>query len=362
MIKTFILIALLLTSSAYANNEFQNAVLVNKIGNIADAHGKIISNSLSRFFSDKVKLERFDMQVGVTTSGDVGLLSFSGGAAAEFVWQRNLSEGLPGDDIDDEEPQDEQVDVEVGLVSSNEVYSILYTQLDDFLHFKKIKRKKRRKIIRLLRKDAEKISSLIKDLVLMPRVGNWYVGGFFKNYTFSTGLSLGAISIGKSKRIRFRFKVKNMPYVLSREDNLSRGQKKLERLMQNFNHLSTRNDIFQQFDLKRVFAIHTLTASLDLAVFSTSFSKGVQIEYKKANDDTSFDYIGLQNSKLSKAYLPIRALNESIIRHFDKRFYSDRSSELSLHQIRLKYSLEAGAGFKVVTVEKASTLEFHYKR
>ncbi len=353
---------LLYSITTLASNNFRDSMLVNRIGSVADTHGKIISNSLSKFFSEKVELERFDMQVGVTASGDVGLLSFSGGAAAEFVWQKNLPEGLPGDDINEEEPTLEQVDAEVDLMTQEQVYSHLYKELDNFLNFQKIKKRKRNKIIKVLRSDAQKISLLIRNLVLMPRIGNWYVGGFFKNYSFNTGVSLGAVSLGKSKRVRFRFKVKNRPYILSHGDHLTSGQKRLKKMMENFNALSARNNLFQQFSLERVFAIHSLTAGLDLAVFSSSFTKGVQIEYKKAIDDIRLDIPGLNFNSLSKIYYPIRTFNEAIIHYFDNKSYTDTNSELSLHQIRVKYSLDKGVGFKVLTVEKSSTLEFHYKR
>lgn len=328
--------------------------LIHKIGDIATRHGEIISSKLNAPYGNgKLRLDRFDMQVGISASGQIGLLTFSGSPAVEFIWQRNL-ETLPGDDIDEEEPT-EEVELAVGLASGEEIFKGMFSEISKFLGEQRLK--KRRKVIRLLRRDAQRISKLVRNLIFMPRIGNWYVGGFFKNYSFSNNLSLGAISLGGSKRLRFRFRVNRVPY--QSDDKLSLGQKKLKTMMEMFNNYSESSLKFNQFLLKRVFAVHTLEAGLDIGIYSTSASKGVQIEYKKVQDSKFVPYSNYNNfvTKIS----PLKFINEKIISYFDRKTYDD-TKDLSLHQIRVKYSTSNGIDFALASVEKSSTLEFHYKR
>lgn len=330
--------------------------LVSKIGNIAETHGEFLSRNLKGFVDGNLRLDRFDMQLGVTASGDVGIMSFAGSSAAEFIWERNEIEEST-DDIDEEEGVD-QAEIEVGMESSDDIYQKLYSELNKFFKFQKFKKRHRKRIIRRLRADAEDISKVIRNLVLMPRVGNWYVGGFFQNYSLSKNFSLGIVSFGKSKRVRLRFKVNSIPMRRNELGDLTLGQKKLKAAMDIFNSISKRNYLYNQFRFKRVFAVHELGKELDFAVFKSSFTRGVQIEYKKANDEIPYVASGI----IPKMYAPIRALNQKIIEHFDRKFYDDSSDQLSLKQIRLKYSLDKSVGIKLATVETSSTFEFHYKR
>jgi hypothetical protein len=352
----FIIISLCLPQLVMSQEYVLNQDIIEGAEKITDSHEDILLNGSLETKEGKTRLDRLDVQIGLNASGQMGLLTFAGSSAIEFIWQRNLTT-LPGDDIDEDEQR--EVEIITNLDSSDSLFKTLYSEVDKFLNFQKLKRKKRKKIINLLRRDAEKFSNLISDLVYMPQIGDWYVGGFFKNYSFSTGVSLGAVSLGYNKRIRFRFKINKSPLLLSQTSDLTASQKSMELLMNKFNDLGNSSLQFNQFELKRVFAIHQFSKGLELGLFNISASKGVQIEYKKIKSSpNSAESI----SRKKKSFPIIKFMNESIISRYDRKVYDDSSDKLSLHQIRIKYATENGLDFSLASFEKAGTLEFHYKR
>jgi hypothetical protein len=304
-----------------------------------------------------LSLDRFDLQFGVSASGDLGILTFAGGSAVEFIWQKNTDNGDLGDDID----EDEEILVDLSSYpKEDEIYTSLKENITHVFKKMTLKPRFEKRVLRLIRRDANRISKLVNDLMTMPNVGPWYVGGFFKNY--SLGLSGGLIKIvnvGYSKRIRFRFKTPRKEYIDHDEQKLSLRQKKMKKLMQRYEQIrQTQTTHF--FKLKRVWAIHTLSKGLDLGVIETSKSKGIQIEYKRKEMDTP---LWLSESREKDFQLkPVAWLNNRVVNFFARRNYDDTPGKLSLHQIRMKYSFEKAGGFKIVEIGQENTFEFHYKR
>jgi hypothetical protein len=337
------LIFLLFAQSLWAFNESQ-------LAEVYEVHQKVIEKE--EFKQNRLSLARFDLQLGMSVSGDIGIVSAGLGSAVELIWQKNKKGEHEGDDIDEQE-------IEVDYTTSEEeLYQSMKYSIEKATKLEVVKPKIRRKVIRKLKKDAVRISRIIKNLVTMPAVGPWYIGGFFKNYHFAVdGSLLSMVSIGYSKRVRFRFKIKTMPIRQARPEELTLGQKKMKTMMKRFEKL--RNYQKQNsFNLKRVWAIHEMGASLNLAVASFSHARGVQIEYKRNEDFNDFTRV---NQEGVRFHVP-GVLNNLILDAFAYRDFNDDEDNLSLHQVRIKYSANTELDFQIVSLEKESTLEYHYKR
>ena len=323
----------------------------------------------SRLTDRRFRLDRYDLQLGISASGSIGVIGAGVGSAVEFVWQRNLPDGDAGDDIDENDlgsPEPLAIDSSILIdeaTDTSEIERIMTHSFQALKQAKDIPRRIRRRIIKAFKKDATKIGRLIKELAYMPQVGDWYIGGFFKNYSFSTGLSVGAVSLGTNLRMRFRFKIR-APRGFQRPDaHLTPAQRYFSRLMGGFNQMADRAERnLNQFRLKRVWAIHSLEKEINFALISVSKNRGIQIEYKniKAYPAPSFP------TDTDFTFGPILSatnhINLGVMSIFDRFPYSDPEGELSLHQVRLKYSGSLETGLQMVGVGTSKTMEFHYKR
>ncbi len=335
------------------------------LSNLSDqiqSHNKTLEDLLDEVDDRKYRLDRYDLQFGLSSEGEFGVLSVGGEGAVEFIWQRNLLDGDAGDDIDEQNWIERTIEVD-WTTQSSDIEKSLISETNKIVDLSKLKPRLRKRIIRKFRKDAEKLRKSVKELVLMPRVGDWYIGGFFQNYNFSKGFSLGIVDLGYDLRIRFRFKVNSIPLLYRSVEDFSRKQKKLRALMLRFNKMGkSSSGIHHQFRLKRVWAIHDKSFDLDLGLVNLGSTRGLQIEYKRLDDDIA-QYYFEEFPSISKGLFSVaNAVNNRFVAQFDKKYIEDRPNELSLHQIRMKYTGSLEFGIEILTLGKSKTLEFHYKR
>lgn len=347
----YLLIAFLFSSLSFAQVE-RLPVDEAELNDIYVVNNEMINDHKNP--SKKLRLDRFDLQVGLTAAGDLGVLTFSGSSAVELVWLRNFKDKAE-DDLADEETIDLEIDP---YQSEEDVYKQMYTSINSFFSKIFLKPRFERRVLRKLRKDAFRINSIVNDLSTMPAVDNWYVDGFFQTYGFSvSGSLIDIVKIGYSKRIRFRFKI-NQDLLLKKSlEELSKKQTKLKKLMHTFEHMRSKQGP-EQFKFYRVRAGHTFGLDLDLGLVEISKSRGFVIEYRRLNTPVN-ELLTKTKSTFPKMF---SGINHLIARQFSKKQYRDDPDTLSLKQIRIKYGFEPGVGFKILTLSKDSTMEFHYKR
>lgn len=336
-----LLILFFLVTNAYSFNQ------ADELLQIAEHHHQVMNDLTS---ADKnLRLDRLDLQVGISGSGDLGVLTFGASSAVELIWMRDKQED--SDDIDTER------EIIIDPTEESDILSQKMTkEIGQFVNLKILKRKQRKRIVRSLRRDAQKINALVKDLVQMPSFYGWYIDGFFKNYHFSaSGDLLGIINLGYDKRIRFRFKVQRYPYTNIPSDSLSKKQEKLKRLMKSFSLIAQRQDKNDIFQLKRVWTINSLEKDLDLIIANIGKAKGVQIEFKKAEDY-------FQAEGLRFKWRKVELVNTKIINTFNNFDTNRTLKDLYLKQVRIKYTTDKGLDFQIASINKSSTIEFHYKR
>lgn len=314
---------------------------------IAQEHQSVIQE-LS-YKEKNLRLDRLDLQLGLSSSGELGILTFGASSAVELIWMRPKE--LDSDDIDDER----EIILDTNSTPKN-LFNDLRKEIDRFIDLKILNKKSQNRILRTLRKDAEEITSVVSSLVHMPSLYGWYIDGFFKNYAFSvSGKLLGILSAGYDKRIRFRFKVRRAPYRDQELDELNQKQLKLKNLMSQFSLIAQRQNLRDTFKLKRVWTINSIEKDLDLVVANLGISKGIQIEFKKQEDY-------FQDQTLKPKWIISEKINNKVISSFNRFDISTSPYELNLRQVRLKYTTETGLDFKLASINKPSTVEFHYKR
>ncbi len=340
----------------------QSRFFLNKIQKGIQGHEEILNDLLDERDATQYRLDRYDLQFGFTASGEFGVLSAGGEGAIEFIWQRNLDSGDAGDDIDEEEWIERTIEVDWSI-TPEEIEEAFIRETNRIVKLSNLRSKVRKRIIRRFRKDAESITRAVKEMVLLPRIGDWYIGGFFQNYNFSKGFSLGIFSLGHDLRMRFRFKINAVPMLYTSLGDFTKRQRSLRKLMLRFNAMGdSSSSIHKQFKLKRVWAIHDWNFGLSLGAVSFGMSRGLQIEYKRLDDNLSLPFFEGRDAEYFKPIQPANFINNKLVSVFDKSMVTDTPDELSLHQIRVKYTGDLEAGVELVSIGKSETLEFHYKR
>lgn len=319
---------------------------VQSINQIYESANRAVNNV--NYQSDDY-LERFDMQLGFSGNSGIGVLSFGANSAIELVWMKNkLKKNNFTNDLE----------IEVSDLNSNleeDLFQMVVSSIKRTFEHLEIKPRFERKVLKMLKKDASRLSEVIRDLSTMPKVDGWYIDGFFKSYGISIGGKiLKIVDFGYDKRIRFRFKLNNFPSQKVSHQNLSMKQKKMSHLMKSFESLRVKTEN-HKFKLSRVRGIHDLSGSLDLAIVELKKMRGILIEYKR-------DEMDFENYPANMSNLGVNKINNFILSIFDKKDYVDRFGELSLKQIRFKYGKDISSNLALVSLEKSSTLEFHYMR
>lgn len=319
------------------------------IQQIMGVHEEVLS--AESFSRKNLRLNRFDVEVGVSLGGELGVLAMSGQSAVEFIWARK-------------EKKNEQDVAEVIQLENEDpemIFRELQTGVDKFIRIKKLSRKKRLKIVRILRRDAVKIGKLVKEMTIMPRVGDWYVDSFLKIYTFSSSGKILSVLEGHSdKRIRFRFSFSAIPLKKAEKSELVGSQHFHYKLLSALNMISRMENPEAKFRLGRARARTELNHTLNLLFFETSQGHTIQPEYKKVPPEFSqlwgedFSIPEDQQNLLVKPF----SISEKIVQSSEGK--AGRDFELS--QIRTKFSFNTETGFWLSTIEKSSVFELHFLR
>jgi hypothetical protein len=315
---------------------------------ILEGHESLLEKEAFRLPNWRV--DRFDVELGVNLKGEFGVLATSGQAAVEVIWQRK------------QRPKDEDTtqDLHIATDDPKVIESELYERIHAFINLEKLSQRKRKKIIKILRQDAMKISTMIREMATMPRVGDWYVAGFFKIYTFSAKGDILAAEVGHDKRIRFRFSFTGIPLQKTETDNLKGSQHFHLQLMRSLDFISRLEDPQATLRLRRVRARIEFEKELDLIVFSTSAGYSLQPFYLKVPDEQRLPGpVRLLPPTHEETFL-LKPF--SIGNQLTKAVRSERDSNFELSQLRAKFSWRLGGGFSLATLEKNSVLEFHFAR
>ena len=295
------------------------------------------------------KLVRFDLQLGISAEGGVGVLTAGGGAATEFIW-------LKSKDSDDD--LEENGSIASALINPDErqIYQSLKRRLVAFGKENRIKPRFIRRTLRKVKKDAGELSRLAHSLSTIPSIGGWYIDGFFRSYNLGVDFKIpGIVGVGSEKRLRLRFKVAPSPLAPVDPENYNSRQRRVTRLMTNLAKLSAARDIAANWQLTRVRSIHELGVGLDFAVFSVSGSKAVTLEFKRKIESP-----GLLGD-LGPVWSSVRTINHSLIDQLEWRDLSLRD-DLELAQTRVKFAVGGDLDFQLVTIEREASIEFHYMR
>ncbi len=317
---------------------------------IVNVHDEILSKN--SFNKPNLRLDRFDVEVGVNAKGDVGVLALGAQSAIEFIWTRKTNNTKT--EITET--------VEIATDDQEIIFQELENRIQHFIDFQKIGPKKRMKIIKLLRQDAFNIGILIREMATMPRIGDWYVDGFFKIYTFSaSGNILTMIEGSADKRIRFRFSFSSIPMRKSEEFELKGSQRFHQVMMKSLNQISRMENPQAKFRLTRARARTEFDHEMDLIFFQASHGYSLQPVYMKVPDQLSLrkaeDFITPDWNTENELTKPF-GISEKIVNAVEGQ--KDREFELS--QIRTKFSFRSGVGFWLSTVEKNAVLDLHFLR
>lgn len=322
---------------------------------IVSTHQELISTRYARP-SSKWVLDRLDVEVGLNASGEIGIIGAAGESAMELIWERdekNLKNNISN------EP--EELSLEVTSDDPDKIFNGLKDQILTFLNDRSLSSRTRRNILRELRKDAEKIGLFVREIQTMPRIGDWYVDGFFKTYFFNIrGNILPGIQLGYDKRVRFRFSFSGIPLMKNESDKLSNIQKFHAKFMRGLQKISSSENPEADFRLTRVWARTEVTTSFNAIILQIGGGKAFQTVYRKVPESS------LSTVETILAEIQGEAENFEAVQIASDKLLSPLApsgdSTFPLSQVRLKFSWELGAGFDLAEVNKNSIVEFHFFR
>lgn len=286
-------------------------------------------------------LERADLDFSM--SWEAGILFFSKehARAVELVWEKEKDKILP--------------EVEELLITGDEksLENELIAKVALHLGEKWSNTKFRRRIIKILSRDARRINRYILAVSRFNGSRNWYVANYFKNYYFGIEGNILETGISYDKRLRFRFRV---PQTLSpMPEELDKYHRKvfrrLDRLASHFAEVNALDMPYHRFEMNRVRYLSDYDLNLDLGVLEVSKGRGLLLEWKPAE---TF----LRTKGLIPGMTPAALRN---LANFFEHKVPD-AGPLRLSQIRLSGSLEKNLSLLFFSVSKARDVEYHYRR
>lgn len=274
-------------------------------------------------------LTRFDLQVALDSSGDIGILSAARGSAFELIWQRRQPLIKDNDIIEFHMSQNESVEELTRKLSK-----VVFTKV------KKVRRGVRRRFLKLLKRDLRSTKQVIEKLRVLPRVSSYYLSDIQLAYTLNTGISFPGVSVDKEKRIRFRLKVLES---LVRDE--PRVNEYSEDIVEKLASIPDYND--STFYLGRVFLDTQVSTKVSAWLLSFKGSRNFRLVFRK-HTQPFLSRLSLKLNSVEHFELPQVELNS------EKSFY--------LSQLRVKFDYEITKGFKLVEVGKKSAMQLHFFR
>ena len=320
---------------------------------ITETHDSFIGQLLTRKLPEKWLLDRLDVELAVSASGDIGILGVSGQRAIELIWERQENKSQ---DLSELEKESEVS----GSDNPEQVFIQLRDQILSQLSNENLNRRQLRRIKKLLRKDAYEISKWVLTLRDMPQVGEWYVDGFFKTYYFTSGVGLSNVAaLSYDKRIRFRFTFSG-PFKRTPPSDLTLTQKAHHRIMLALNRLSGIEGEDRKFELSRVWLRTDLMLEKDFVVFSAGAGRGYQTVYRRVPESQRSDTLSLMD-RWNTLTLDLGEL-QTIPAALLNTTHALKQNDFPLSQIRLKFEFSADSGFKLATPEVTQVIDLHYFR
>lgn len=352
-----IILFLFISLSAFANDipfewiGLENANTINtnrlislseKITNIQETHNTLLDNLGEKY----PNLDRFDLSLGVNSSGSLGIFSFGKSASIEMIWRRKREERIN---------QDQVITIEITpQMEDDEIANAMIENIKEVISFKRIKNRVRKKLVSTLYKDASKINKLTKKVLNTPQVGNWAISGFWRNYYFSSSFGLFDIfTVGYDKRIRFRFNVIND----QKEDSTAgKADKTLVSLMTLFNQIQA-HETNEKLEFYRVRASVAFSAGFDILVFSKSVGKGYLVEFRK--NDNFVEFPTLEDTKKLSGKIVTKVTNK-----INQIIAKNKliGNVMDFNQVRYNFGISGEIDLNLVSLEKERDISFHFKR
>lgn len=287
------------------------------------------------------QLQRFDLDLSV--SSEFGILVFSNEIekALELVWERKEQNNLS--DVETEE-------VNIG-VSANETAQQMLPHVIRVLSDLNATNRVRKRVIKKVYKDAQKLTKYVKALQSFNGKESWYVANYFKNYYFSASGKVLGNGVKYDKRLRFRFRTLTPAVIPSISKNYEkRIHKRLSRMARHFLAVQALDLPHHRFEMNRVRAVDGFSGNINFGFGEVSTGKGILLEWLPTNNSHFI-------SKFLPTYLPgyLRGLTNII----ESSVPDTKNFKLS--QIRIKGSIENELSFLFFSLSKSREIEYHYR-
>lgn len=294
-------------------------------------HDHIVSKLKDKSFNGQWKLLRYDADLAVDASGEIGLFGVGTGAGAELIWERKNSKK----DVNTELAIDDKA-VQTG--------DGLLRTLAPVLELHRWSNRRILRLVRYLEADAHVIRAIHDTLARVPEVAGWRPTGFFRIYEFSTGLELGSVGGEYEKRVRIRFRVNQL---LEKGNSITPTEMKVTKILHSLGNISnSAAGNPEAFHLSRAWIRSDSVLGIDLAIFEKSITKGIVIQFERLK-------------KVGR-----KALNSPAYPNIPGELILPPISdpEFPLSQVRLRLSTELEHGFMIATLGKETTVDLHYFR
>jgi hypothetical protein len=327
------------------SNDRLSSYAVEKVKTIMNTHSSLI-NRLDKKFSN---LDRLDVAVGINSSGSIGLFSIGKSKTIELVWIKDKKKEDSSNDIVEKTiyltPEMNEADINDQLVQN----------MREVINFHSLRRGVQRTILKTLYKDASRVNRFVKKLYVTRHVGNIYIKGFWSQYFFSSSFGLlDNLSVGYSKRVRFRF---DLPALDESSSSIGKPSAYLAGLMKNINKVAQRDNHNDEFDFYRVWADMNIEVGTDLLIFSKSVGKGFLVDFRKT--DRFADY-----PNLDKTFNFGTNIVNAISNQFNGKLknINKDGTNFPLSQVRYSFLVSKELDLMVASLEKTSEIDFHFKR
>jgi hypothetical protein len=295
------------------------------------------------------ELARLDVELALSASGELGLVGAGAQGAVELIWERKQTNKDEG---------------ETAIIASHDprvIFQSLKQRVLEELASERMTRRQKRRIFKLLKRDAAEVGRMITELQTMPRVADWYVDGFFKTYYLSKSFGISEIAeVEYDKRIRFRFVFAGP---LQRQDigELSLKQKAHRQVMLMLQGVSNLESTDDKFELSRVWLRSDVTLEKDFILFSTGVGKGFQTVYRRVPPSQrtgTSDFV--EPAALGKVVGKLGSFPAGFLRSLKP--IKTRQTDIPLSQLRFKFEWSVDSGFSLLSAEKSQVLDLQYFR
>ncbi len=292
-------------------------------------------------------LDQVDLSFDVSLEAGVKFFSAEIEKGVELIWNR----------AKDLEAEDKILDINLEISEPEKMSKSMFSMVMRVFKDKKDDNKFKRRMMKLLYRDAKKINRYVKAVSQFNRnQPDWYVDNYFKNYNFSLRGEVLGSGLRYDKRVRFRLR---MPSPIIFEDDLSKYEerviKRLEKLSNHFKTVADNDEIYNLFHMNRVRYTDSYAFGFSIGAISAAKGTGITLEFKPKPFSRN-----IQNKFIlhDKVYSPkfLRAFATTLEKVVPE------GDQFKLAQIRIKGSLTSELDLILFNISKSRDIEYHYRR